>query len=271
MTYAGQETSREGSRPVELYKFALAGTLFPFTSAEQEVIADAVTYEPETIKRSKLVNTPEQKENQLNVTLPATNTFAKLFVNVIPGERASITVFQQHLTDTPTPENVAIFKGFVSTVSFSANGKVATVLCRPLTSAAGRPMPRQTYQGLCNHMLYDPRCSLLQANFEETGDVIAVSGRTVTLDSTFTNLTGDYWEAGFVQFGNEFRLIVAQTNDVMKLNLPFAESPLSQAVKAVPGCKHRLSQDCITKFSNGDNYGGFPYVPKKNPFSTGLD
>jgi uncharacterized phage protein (TIGR02218 family) len=28
-----------------------------------------------------------------------------------------------------------------------------------------------------------------------------------------------------------------------------------------PGCQKRLQQDCITKFSNGINFGGFPYLP----------
>lgn len=271
MAFAPQELSLEGGKPVELYKFALGSTLFPFTSSEQQIIADAVTYEPEVINRSKIVNSSEQKDNQLNIKVPASNLFARVFINVIPGERSSVTIFQQHLTDTPTPENVAIFKGFVSTVSFVKNGKEAIIICRPLTSAAGRPMPRQTYQGLCNHMLYDARCTLLEANFEEIGLITAETDRDVTLDSTFTNLTGDYWEAGFIELGNEFRLIVGQVNDVMKLNLPFKASALNRTVRVVPGCKHRLQQDCITKFNNGDNYGGFPYVPTKNPFATGLD
>lgn len=29
----------------------------------------------------------------------------------------------------------------------------------------------------------------------------------------------------------------------------------------IPGCRKRLDEDCITKWSNVDNYGGYPFVP----------
>jgi len=53
--------------------------------------------------------------------------------------------------------------------------------------------------------------------------------------------------------------------------LPFSTSPMGQTVKCNKGCKHRVTADCLNRFANTANYGGFPYVPKKNPFQTGLD
>ena len=38
------------------------------------------------------------------------------------------------------------------------------------------------------------------------------------------------------------------------------------AFEAYPGCDHTLAT-CAAKFGNQLNYGGFPYIPVKNPFT----
>jgi hypothetical protein len=37
----------------------------------------------------------------------------------------------------------------------------------------------------------------------------------------------------------------------------------------VAGCDHSVST-CAARFGNLANYGGFPFIPTKNPFSTGV-
>lgn len=271
MSFSIEERSREDGQPIELYQFNLGGDSFVYTNQEGDETYDAITYISESISRSSVKNTIDTKENQLTITVPSTNPFARLFVTVIPGDRASITVRQVHRTDT-SDEVVVVFKGFVSTVGFAQNGKAVKINCRPITSAAERPVPRHTYQGLCNHMLYDARCTLSEAVFEENADITAVSGRNITTSGlTNVGVAADYWEAGFCQFGNEYRLIVSQTENVFKLNIPFANTVNGETLRFLPGCKHRRVTDCQTKFGNAVNYGGFPFVPTKNPFATGLD
>jgi len=271
MSFSIEERSREDGQPIELYQFALGGDFFTYTNQESDETYGAIVYTAETISRTSIKNTIDAGENQITITVPSTNAFARLFVTVIPGDRASITIRQVHRTDT-ADETVVAFKGFVSTVGFGQDGKAVKINCRQITSAAERPVPRHTYQGLCNHMLYDARCGLSEATFEENATITAVDGRNVTT-SGLTNVGGgdDYWEAGLCQFGSEYRLIVGQTANVMKLNIPFANTINGESLRFVPGCKHRRVTDCQTKFSNAINYGGFPFVPTKNPFETGLD
>ena len=38
-----------------------------------------------------------------------------------------------------------------------------------------------------------------------------------------------------------------------------------EAMTAFAGCR-RIRQVCNTKFSNIENFGGFPYIPIRNPF-----
>lgn len=269
MTFDTQERSAEGGQPIELFKFDLGGTLYTYTNQESTQTFDAIVYTPEAISRGKIQNSFEQKKTQLTITVPVDNEFAQLFISIIPGETAILEVRQVHRTDG-ADQTVLIFKGRVGTVGFSNDGKSAKITCRPIMAAVERPIPRHTYQGLCNHMHYDDRCTVVQGSFEETGSVTTVNGRNITTSGLTNVSSSDYWEAGFVQFGVEYRLIVAQTDNVFRLNLPFSADIVGETLTFLPGCKHRRS-DCATKFSNIENYGGYPFVPTKNPFETGLD
>jgi uncharacterized phage protein (TIGR02218 family) len=268
MPYDAQERSSESGQPIELYTFNLGGTLYTYTNQEQNETYDAVEYIAETISRTRIESTFDNKKTKLTVTVPVNNAFAQLFVNVIPGQTATLELRQVHRTDGADQLSL-LFKGRVGTIGFSNDGKEAKITCRPILSAQERPIPRHTYQGVCNHMLYDERCGILEGDYQETGTVSSASGRDITV-SGISNLTGDYWEAGFARFGVEYRLIVKQSSATFRLNLPFANDPTGSSVVFLPGCKHTRSV-CNSKYSNIDNYGGFPFVPTKNPFETGLD
>ena len=61
------------------------------------------------------------------------------------------------------------------------------------------------------------------------------------------------------------------------LLLPFPFTIVGQTVEVYAGCDH-TAEPCATKFfttedpqGNLRNYGGFLFVPTKNPFESGLD
>ncbi len=272
MSYAGFETAGETGNPLELYLFTLSGVPYALNNGEVTWTFNAQDYDPEFVRRGAIKNEADKSGSQLEINISSDHDFAQLFIGVVPGERATVEVFQVHRTDTPGFETKQIFEGTVATVAFHDDGKQAKIICRPLTSAGERPIPRRTYQGLCNHILFDSRCGLLEAAFTETGPVTVVSGRFVTITG-LTNVGGgdDYWEAGYIRFGDERRLIVAQAANVFKLNIEFRDSPLLQTVSVIPGCKLRRVTDCATKFNNVLRFGGFSYVPLKNPFDSGID
>lgn len=76
--------------------------------------------------------------------------------------------------------------------------------------------------------------------------------------------------------GDDHRLILSQSGDDVTLLLPFPETIVGSTVVLLAGCDHSITT-CDTKFntpedtlSNVINYGGFAFVPNKNPFETGL-
>jgi len=42
-----------------------------------------------------------------------------------------------------------------------------------------------------------------------------------------------------------------------------------QSVTLYPGCSHTIA-DCRDKFNNLVNFGGFPWIPSKNPFNNSV-
>jgi len=256
--------------PIELFLFQLGVTDYAFTNSETAQTRLAVTYQPETIWRSEIMKRPVGQKEDLRVRVPSTNALVQLFDELIPGSSITFTLLQRHVTDSAA-EYVQLFKGYVATVSFSKDGREAVIVIQPQTAKSLRTIPRRTFSRLCNNTHYGARCGLSVAAYQEVGTVIGISSRVIQV-AGLTNLSAtDYWERGFVRFGDEYRLVNLQTNDFFTLNIPFRNSPLGSSVIVAPGCKHRLDEDCTNKYSNTINYGGFPYVPQKNPFSSGLD
>ena len=84
----------------------------------------------------------------------------------------------------------------------------------------------------------------------------------------------DFFLSGFLEFEDDFRSVVEQGgvgNEDLTLLVPFVNNPVGQQIRCLAGCLLRLSVDCEAKFANVINFGGWPYVPTKNPFETGID
>jgi hypothetical protein len=270
MTYDARESSVEGGNPVELYEFKVGSETFRYTSSELEILAAANTWLPENITRGRVARTTDDKEDRVQIEMPASNQFASLFLLIAPGNKATVTIRRVHRDDGNV---ITYFKGYIHGIGFSKDGRTAVFAVLPITSAKSQQIPRFTYQFLCNYTLFDADCKISEATYTHALSVTAVSGAVLTVSGAGA-LGADYFENGFVPFGGEYRLVIAQGgtgNNDLTLLVPFKTSPLNQTLDFRAGCKHRLSQDCNTKFSNAINYGGFAFVPTKNPFETGLD
>lgn len=272
MSFDALESSVQGGRPIDLHLFELGTTRFAYCNRERAVTYDSIEYAPQVgISRGRIAAERERESQDIQVIVPSSNPFASLFSgDPPPGERPTYTLRQAHHGDG---EAVVAFSGRVASVSRTRSLREAVITVRPLTAGAGsRLLPRHTYHASCGHFLFDARCKLLEADWEEFPTVTGVAGRAITVTGA-TNVGGgsDYWVSGTIQRGEELRLVVSQAANVLTLNAPFRVSPLSQTVRALPGCKLRRVEDCHTKFNNAINYGGTDHVSDKNLFETGIE
>lgn len=275
MTYTAKELSEIEGSPAELYEFRLAGEAFRYTSQSATVTVGGLDYEPAAIKRDNPKLTEERSGIQLHVTVPTSLSIASAYISIVPAGRMTLTIFRQHRTDTPTPETITFWKGFVTSVKFK--DELAEMVCEPIQSLFSREIPRQSYQTLCNHVLYDSGCRVSRATFSDNVTVSAINatGDVLTLDSLSTARPADseFFTGGFVERADgDKRLILDYTfaTDEVRILLPFDGLAVSEVVTARAGCAHDIDT-CVDKFSNVLQFGGFPWSPDLNPFEVGVD
>lgn len=271
MTYSQFETSQQQSQPIELYEFSLGLSTYRFTSSEDELTVAGQVYEPAAIRRTAITISSENRQEIVTITLPATNQFAMLFIDIVPGQTSTMTIKRlQRLDIGVGDEVITIFKGIVKSVGFSRDSSTASISVAPLNQGLSREIPRFTYQGLCNHVLYDSGCKVLQNDFRFQGEVTVVSGSTLTVPGLNAESDG-FYTGGFVQLAsNDFRLVTSHAGNVVTLLLPFRVNVTGSLVDVFAGCDHSLAT-CKAKFDNVANYGGFAFVPLKDIFRNGLD
>jgi uncharacterized phage protein (TIGR02218 family) len=279
MTFAQFEESIESSQPIEVFRFFLGAETFEYTPSEDQQVVETVTYDPEPMIRSKISQSPEDRENLVIFTTDGENEFARRYIAVVPGSRARIVVKRVQRPDFPGPEVITLYEGFVVSVKFEEDGHIARIATQPISSATSRSIPRFTYQGLCNHVLYDSGCKVddTDTTFRLSGTVLTVVDETITVQGADGEVDG-FWTQGFVeaQGGADARLILSHTGTSLQLLLPFPFDLVGETVVVLAGCDHTIAT-CDTKFftpevvtSNVINYGGFFFVPNRNIFENGL-
>ncbi len=275
MSYSAFEGSVELGRPVEIYEFTAGAESFFYTTAEDDQLVSAQPYlAVEGLQRGKTVDGPERRSDDFTVQLPTSDNVAQLFVGVMPGFRVKLQVRRFHRDDTPTPEVVKIFDGFIRTASFSRDGKQVTLIARSELAADGTQIPRRTYQSSCNHVLYDSltcRVDDTDVAFRASAlDVVSLVGNVLTVVSGIQGTYADgFMNGGYVEaIGvSDFRMIESQVGDVLTLLSPFSSEPAT--VNVLAGCDHSI-QVCKSKFNIVINFGGSAFVPTRNPFEVGI-
>lgn len=278
MTYKVEETSVESAQPVELYTFVIGTTTYRYTSSEDQVTFQANLYLPRQISRNSPKQAADERRQQLAITLPTEDPVASRFIGIVPGQLMTLTITRVHRGDIT--EGYVLWKGRITGATYKKSGAECTLQGLTTEAAFSRPIPRFKFQGLCNHVLYDALCSVPGANNKYTGNVSVVTGNTITVDGLFATEGAQWARGGYISFnsGEDYRLVLNQASDVCTLLLPFSEAGLvGNNVEVFAGCDHTTT-DCKTKFRNVSdiiasnilNYGGFPYVPTKNPFTTRL-
>lgn len=271
MTFAAQETSRESGQVLELYTFIFGLSIFRFTSFQSDIVWQGLTYLSTQISRSSTGASIEDVAGQVTITVPIDNPVPQLFIANVPGKVGSVQIFRAHAND-PAEEIVVLFDGFVANVSLDGELE-AKVLCNPQTKIFDRSAPRIQFMSLCGHILYDARCKVNIALFTFTGLVSAVASNVITVNGAGGVGAADHFTGGFCRFPagstDDARLILTQSGDDLTLLLPFGATVLGSDIDLFAGCDRSLAT-CDSKFAAVPNYGGFPFVPRKNPFGTRL-
>jgi uncharacterized phage protein (TIGR02218 family) len=278
VSYASREISEQDAAPIELYLFARAVVdrsdpcspvdepvvLQRYTSAEEAMEYDGETWAPENLRRSNIEATTEQPRLPIKITTRRNMAIAELFRVTPPTDVISVTVYRLHRDSSPA-EAAVLWMGRVLNCNWD-NTASATLTCEPVSTSIRRPGLRRMYQRQCPHVLYGGACGVDRSSHVSATTVTDISGRVLTVAS----LLSRPYAGGYVEFETESgvferRFIRSASGNALTLALPFNGLAVSDAVNVYPGCDHTMDT-CNTVYSNLPNYGGFPFIPSKNPF-----
>ncbi len=293
MAYIDDETSQSDSDIVELYKFETAQGDLTQTSADNPIVFNLDTYTPDPITRSIVqVGGTEDDPPTLTLTVSRTHPVALRYIQTIPPDRDVVIIYRGQLggavpdqdgrIQLPANQVIQYFEGFVSTVEFLDSEANITLVSD--NSIFNRPFPRKNFRNLCNHLLYDGGCAVVQAPFDVSVTVTGIAGNIITLAGVpplgaptpvvGKTVDGPYYDGGLLTDPGtgDTRMVlelVRGASDDAQILFPFQTLGLGQVLTLTPGCDHTLTT-CTQKFDNAPRYGGFPFVPTDNPFAKKL-
>lgn len=268
MAFNTNEIGAQTGKPVELYEFRRGPDYYRYTSSDANITWNTKVYEAVAMSRDAIEATAEVARNPIKITCGQTLGILQLFLYGPPGDVVTLSVYRLHRGDT---EAATIWMGRILNVTWS--GSQAIIHCESVYSSIKRTGLRRMYQKQCPHVLYSAACGVSSSAVRLTANVLGVSGTTLTLDS-MGGYSTDYFAGGYLEWefspGKfERRAIQNSTTTTVTVATQVFNLSAGASVRIYPGCDHVLST-CNGKFSNAANFGGFPWIPTKNPFG-GID
>lgn len=266
MSYFEFDQSDQNANPVHLYQFTVNETTYRFTDISENYTAMGEAWQTTGLISGSVRTTNEFIKDTLQIKFPRTNTFAQSFLDSsFSDSQTTVTVFRGYIAD-PDEEFISYWKG---RVAGSAVDKNLIILdCEPVFTTLKRTGVRARYQRTCRHALYSSQCGvdIESSSFMVDGTVTAVDGVTFTISEASAQSDG-YYFGGVLRLENgDMRFIINHTSDQITLNSGHPDLAVSSNVTLFPGCD-RSPTTCQSRFNNLDNFGGFPYIPEKNPFN----
>jgi uncharacterized phage protein (TIGR02218 family) len=272
MSFDARETSEFEGEPQELYWFMRGSDEWLYTSGAFQITLGDETYEPLAgLKRADIVRGQERGTNQLTIEMPRSTDIAEEFISVPKQSAIWLKIFRVH--DGETDYRI-FYQGRIRAVDFKGN--IATLTLDDITASIHKQAFRWKFQNQCNNFTFDANCTLDEEDFTYANqEILSIDGNDITFDNT--EASAWFTSGQIVMSTGDRRMIV---NDVkvgsthtITLLQPFETLIVGDLVDAVGGaCRHTFATCQAVKTKSGgtednsENYGGYPLVPRKDPF-----
>lgn len=239
----------------ELYLFDDGVTPVGLTPSFFPVDFGGVTYTPGLISRSKIDRTDNPVKSSVTFTIAKTHSFALKFIQTLSERPVKVKIY----SDAKTGK--CLWTGWV--FSPKASMFEITLECKAISIENSKTAKGQVFSLDCWKSIYTPKCGVLKEDFvyqrfgvNLTTNQISISGHP---------FSSTYFANGFIEFGAQTRRIVSQSGDTLFINERFSGDALTgAAIDIYPVCN--LTQQSCIAFDNLEEFGGFNFIPSKNPF-----
>jgi uncharacterized phage protein (TIGR02218 family) len=261
MSYATIEPSVNQGQPVELYLFVRGSESFRFCTFPDGITYLSNLYTHAAISRDKVKQNTDPFKNDIKFTFPRTNLFALSFLQGNLEDITTVTIYRGHIADN---DFKTYWKGRVLGCETTENA--VDILCESVYTSLRRIGVRARYEYTCRHALYSSQCGANKASFDAFGaiDTVINNGMSITISEASSQVDG-YYTAGFLEVNGIRRFITNHIGSQLDLLTSIDSTLIGQTATIYAGCDH-LRTTCNSKFNNLDNFGGFPFIPSKNPF-----
>ena len=257
---------------MELFTITINNAIkFYYTSNETDISIDdgngnIITYKSIPISRKEL--TMDLQTSNFIITAPLSE---EPFMTISPAN----SVIPIEVTVVRYPEGILLYRGNVKATKHDySRGKVEITLQSRFMELEGE-CPRKTYSTTCSYKLGDNDCRVdLENGFRvhlESGD-FTLDGADIIADEFQNAPDPEFYTSGFVR-ANTGEVIYITKFDIaskkVTLLTRFYDNSAITSLDVYAGCNKKY-ETCTVRFNNGQNFGGFPYIPAKNPTLQGF-
>lgn len=249
---------------IDLFRIVVETTVWTMTSADEKQEYGGEVYRPVAVGRTGTEQKNSLARANLDVRIPLGHPLAVYLMTSLYDQVVTLTLFINDDGDVSTA-----WKGRLVTVEpDKANVKLSF---ESIFTSLRQPGLRARFQKSCRHALYHRGCNLDLEDFANAATLTAMAGNVLTVPEASAQADG-YWVGGIL--GAADGSLGYITNHVgtqltiqrmpYSLITQFEDEGPGTAISLYPGCDH-TRMTCKNKFDNLLNYGGFDWIPAKNP------
>lgn len=271
MSFFEAEFSKFLSRPVELYHFSSSDKDYYFTNSDQTVIFNDIEWKPETLRRSKIVNSNDLKRSEIDVFISQENDLKEYCFSNRLNKGLELTIYSYQISED---EATTTFSGTLLQQDIRSEVEIQLVFAQIGQFVLNRSQ-RYRYSSKCNHDQYSKACGLSFLNNSDEVTVLEINNNGREIVFSNTGRTPQYYQNGIIQLLKNFEKeeIYIEKDDllgsrILTIEFPFNNLEVGDTVRVAFGCKNR-SSDCKS-VNNFSNFLGFEYIPDENYFTDGI-
>ncbi len=249
--------------------------VWTYTSGDETLTYNGEVYTPSAMGRTEAETKNELSRANIEVRMSLNHEMGKRWLHDHVETMVGLTVYERDEDN----EVSVVWKGRLAGVKPSMSEIILNF--ESIFTSLRRPGLRARYQRSCRHMLYGRTCGVNKESWAVAGVPTAVAGTVVTVPEAAAYHAG-YFATGMLEGPDgTLRFIIAHNGSQLTLLRPFeslAKALVSDGYglsygkyyggvtcRMFPGCD-RSRNICLNRYNNLDNYGGFDWIPLRNPF-----
>lgn len=260
---------------MELYKFYGRGRdnnkLEYYYTNNKEEIKDSIPggtriWKPIFIERTEI--SLDFKTDLLKITVDFNQQPFSNINKFILEKTLNVQIFKRFIVSQNNIRDVYIYNRQIINYEIDVKNQTITLFCNNLSNLFDTKIPKRQFSTGCGFKFKSNECGVSSSAYLSTiyfNEIFLSDDRkSIYFDNSVT-ISNDYFNNGIINNNS----IISNKDNKINVLYPIFDFQLQQwqtqgFITLSAGCNKTMS-DCENKFNNIQNFGGFPFIPAKNP------